>query len=760
MKKENKCSRTFLVTSFQGGIGKTFVATELAKAIHDKTGKSVALIELNLLRPSSLVESLDKEISNKMCLFDYYTSNWGIYKNNDLDRLFYFKDGIYYIPFSGIRKSETLRPCFNFNESDITDSLSNLLKMVEEQEGYTVIDATFQFSPLPVYLLSRADSILYVYSSQAPSPNFARTFNDEIGKLSPKVLWVKNFADLTSGEASLFDNEFQIPLSADLEGNLEDTINQNVTNCFKQLAVQALEMPAAGVIPGDFTTYDKQDNNHEILEYRTKLRQEVLDSMEKRYGISDVELRDSVERKIEEAIRRTPPPASGGKTAASDVKKYLIDEILGLGPLEDFMRDEDVDEIMVNGPDKIFVEKHGRLQLTVRKFTNADHVRTVIERILMPVGRTVNERTPYVDARLLDGSRVHAIIPPLSLTGPMITIRKFSRIPFTMDDLVRRFKSLTNEAAEFLRLCVRMKKNIIVSGGAGSGKTTMLNVLSNYIMPTERVICIEDSAELKLNQLNLGRLEARQQGTEAKTQVTIRDLLRNALRMRPDRIIVGECRGAETIDMLQAMNTGHDGSLTTLHANSSKDALARLETLVLMAGVDLPLRAIREQIASSVNIVIQSARMTDGKRRIMEIVEITGIEENVIQTKTVFKFDKKWLGDDGEVIGSLEPTGYIPSFLVSKGERSGHDYSFLFQKKSDSKKEEIKKETVIEKTTEIETEKAPEKVIEKIESVPSETEVKEEKAQEISEQTTESNEVSKYSGNKRNKFRNKKGGRR
>ena len=755
MKKDKKSSRTFLVTSFQGGIGKTFVANELAKAIHDKTGKNVALIELNILKPSSLIESLEDEISSKYGLFDFYTSNWGIYKSNDLQKLFYFKDGIYYIPFSGVRKKETLRPCFNFNESDITDSFTYLLSLFEEQEGYVVLDATFQFSPLPVYLMSRSDVMLYVFSSQAPSPNFARTFYEEVGKMSEKVIWIKNFADLTSGEAPIYDNEFQIPLSADFEGNINSLVSQNVTNCFKQLAENVLEMPASGFIPGDFTTYDKQDNNQEILDYRIKLRQEVLDSMEKRYGISDVELRDSVERKIDEAIRRTPPPESGGKTAASDVKKYLIDEILGLGPLEDFMRDEDVDEIMVNGPDKIFVEKHGRLQLTVRKFTNADHVRTVIERILMPVGRTVNERTPYVDARLLDGSRVHAIIPPLSLTGPMITIRKFSRIPFTMDDLVSRFKSLTPEAAEFLRLCVRMKKNIIVSGGAGSGKTTMLNVLSNYILPTERVICIEDSAELKLNQINLGRLEARQQGTEAKTQVTIRDLLRNALRMRPDRIIVGECRGAETIDMLQAMNTGHDGSLTTLHANSSKDALARLETLVLMAGVDLPLRAIREQIASSVNIVIQSARMTDGKRRVMEIVEITGIDDTTIQTNTVFKFEKKWIGEEGEVIGSLKPTGYIPSFLISKAERSGHDYSYLFKVEED--KDNFSESVIITESNQT-TNKSEEKETQNNNQTLDENTVQNnEKAMEVN---AEEPKVSENSKEKQLRYKKKKGGRR
>jgi pilus assembly protein CpaF len=300
----------------------------------------------------------------------------------------------------------------------------------------------------------------------------------------------------------------------------------------------------------------------------------------------------------------------------------------------------------------------------------------------MPVGRTVNERTPYVDARLSDGSRVHAIIPPLSLTGPMITIRRFSKIPYGMDDLVYRFKTLTPELAEFLKLCVHLKKNIIVSGGASSGKTTLLNVLSNYILPSERVICIEDSAELRLSQNNLGRLEARQQGTEAKTQVTIRDLVRNALRMRPDRIIVGECRGAEALDMLQAMNTGHDGSLTTLHANAPRDALARLETMVLMAGVDLPLRAIREQIASSVNIVIQNGRLADGNRKLLEVVEVTGIEDTVIKTQTLFKFQKKWIDEDGRVIGDILPTGVIPDFMKAIPGTFLEQHAHMFKTKS------------------------------------------------------------------------------
>jgi pilus assembly protein CpaF len=505
---------------------------------------------------------------------------------------------------------------------------------------------------------------MYVYTSQPPSPSFAGKFLEEAtrrNELKKKILWLRNHVDAENDnhESSLYDPEQSIPLGKEITGGSDDG---PVERSFVQLVDRVIQMPAAGCLP------DEVEQNYnpfpaEIDEYLRKLRADVVNQLENRFGISDHELRDHVEEKIDDAFRKNPPPQIPGHNAESEVKKYLIDEILGLGPLEEFMRDDEVDEIMVNGPDKIFVEKNGRLMLTDRRFNNADHVRTVIERILMPVGRTVNERTPYVDARLSDGSRVHAIIPPLSLTGPMVTIRRFSRVPYGMDDLVYRFKSVTPELAEFLKLCVHLKKNVIVSGGASSGKTTLLNVLSNYILPAERVICIEDSAELRLSQSNLGRLEARQQGTEAKTQVTIRDLVRNALRMRPDRIIVGECRGAEALDMLQAMNTGHDGSLTTLHANSPRDALARLETMVLMAGVDLPLRAIREQIASSVNIVVQNGRLADGNRKLLEVVEVVGIEDTIIKTQTLFKFQKKWIDEDGRVIGDIAPTGVIPEFI-------------------------------------------------------------------------------------------------
>lgn len=676
-----------MVTSFQGGIGKTFVASGLARELHKKTGKPVALLEFNFLKPSSIIEGISEEHSIKSSLLDYYMGNWASLTQQSLPKVFSCHNGIYYIPFCGTRPKETLKPRFHLSENDMVDSLNHLIKLFEDLQGYVVIDGLFQLSPLPYHVLYRADVLMYVYSSQPPSPVFAQKFFEEVNTredLRQKLLWIRNHAEVGENENVLFEPEQSFPLSEEVSGTGHECM---VERSLHELVDKAISRPALGTIPGE------EDDRietipEEIVEYSRKVRQEIVGDLEKRFGISDHELREVVEVKIDEAMKRTSPPSIPGHNAISEVRKYLVDEILGLGPLEDFMRDEEIDEIMVNGADKIFVEKGGRLILTDRRFNNSEHVRTVIERILMPVGRTVNERTPYVDARLLDGSRVHAIIPPLSLTGPMITIRKFSKIPLTMEDLVHRYKSVSPAVAEFLRLCVHLKKNIIVSGGASSGKTTLLNVLSNYILPTERVICIEDSAELRLGQLNLGRLEARQQGTEAKNQVTIRDLVRNALRMRPDRIIVGECRGAEAVDMLQAMNTGHDGSLTTLHANTPRDALARLETMILMAGVDLPLRAIREQIASSVNIVIQNGRLADGRRRLLEVVEVCGLEDTVIQTQTIFKFEKKWIDDAGKVMGEIVPTGVLPNFMKAVPGTFLEENAHLFKNKNDASSQE------------------------------------------------------------------------
>ena len=345
-----------------------------------------------------------------------------------------------------------------------------------------------------------------------------------------------------------------------------------------------------------------------------------------------------------------------------EIEKELVNEAIGLGPLEELIDMPGITEIMVNGPDHVYVEYKGKLQRTDMSFADNAQVLAAIERIVSPLGRRIDESSPMVDARLKDGSRVNAIIPPLSLVGPSITIRKFSKNPLQVDDLVR-FGSITHTIADFLDLCVKIRKNIIISGGTGSGKTTLLNILSGFLPDTERIVTIEDAAELQLRQDHVVRLEARPANIEGKGEVSIRDLVKNSLRMRPDRIVIGECRGGEALDMLQAMNTGHDGSLTTIHANSPRDALARLETLVLMSGFDLPLRAIREQIASAITLIVQISREKDGTRKVNCVSEITKMEGDIITMQDIFVYKQTGWTEDGKMTGEYVPTGNIPTFM-------------------------------------------------------------------------------------------------
>ncbi|MGJ9426446.1 CpaF family protein [Nesterenkonia halotolerans] len=338
------------------------------------------------------------------------------------------------------------------------------------------------------------------------------------------------------------------------------------------------------------------------------------------------------------------------------------DDVLGYGPLQKLLDDDTVTEVMVNGPDMIYIEKSGQLQRAPVRFASEEHLRLVIERIVSRIGRRIDESAPMVDARLLDGSRVNAVIPPLAFNGSSLTIRKFSKDPFKVADLVR-FGTLSPEMAELLDACVAAKLNVIVSGGTGSGKTTLLNVLSSFIPDGERIVTIEDAVELQLQQDHVVRLESRPPNVEGKGEVSIRDLVRNSLRMRPDRIVVGEVRGGESLDMLQAMNTGHDGSLSTVHANSPRDAIARLETLVLMAGMDLPLRAIREQIASAVDLIVQLTRLRDGTRRVTAVTEVHGMEGQTVTLQDVFLFDySAGVDENGKFLGKPTSTGIRPRF--------------------------------------------------------------------------------------------------
>lgn len=350
------------------------------------------------------------------------------------------------------------------------------------------------------------------------------------------------------------------------------------------------------------------------------------------------------------------------KTERQKIISEIIDETIGFGPINSLINDPSISEIMVNGPNQVYVEQNGKLILTDIKFRDNQHVMHIIERIVAPLGRRIDESSPMVDARLPNGSRVNAIIPPLALNGPTITIRKFSEKPLTVKDLIN-FGTITPNIAMFLKACVEARLNIVVSGGTGSGKTTMLNVLSSFIPEDERIITIEDAAELQLNQQHVVRLETRPPNIEGKGAITIRDLVRNSLRMRPDRIVVGEVRSGEALDMLQAMNTGHDGSLTTGHANSPRDMLARLETMVLMAGMDLPVRAIREQIASAIDLIIQQARFKDGSRRVTHITEVVGMEGDVITLQDIFVFKMKGKDEKGRIIGDIVPTGIKPKVL-------------------------------------------------------------------------------------------------
>jgi pilus assembly protein CpaF len=406
--------------------------------------------------------------------------------------------------------------------------------------------------------------------------------------------------------------------------------------------------------------------------WRNRVHEELLGMMDLRRtdvaSMSEEQLRKHVDGMVREIIKQM-----GNKLPADVDREQLavdvLNEAVGLGPLEELIADPDITEIMVNKHDEIYIEKGGKLTKSEVTFSSDDAVMSAIERIVSPLGRRIDESSPMVDARLKDGSRVNAIIPPLALRGPCLTIRKFSKKKLTADDIVK-FGAISEEMVKFLKVAVEQRKNIVISGGTGSGKTTLLNVLSNFIPEDERIVTVEDAAELKLTQPHIVGLEARPPNMEGKGAVPIRDLVKNCLRMRPDRIVVGECRGGEALDMLQAMNTGHDGSLTTAHANTPRDLIARLEVMVMMAGMELPSKAIREQVASAVDLVVQQTRFSDGSRKIVNITEITGTEGDMVQMQDIFRYQQQGFDANGKVKGYFHATGRVPEFyedLKSRG---------------------------------------------------------------------------------------------
>ncbi|MDD3889841.1 MAG: CpaF family protein [Syntrophomonas sp.] len=416
-------------------------------------------------------------------------------------------------------------------------------------------------------------------------------------------------------------------------------------------------------IPYKLEKSHREQKVDKYADLKIKIHQEIIDMIEKEWKQNELSqeiLADKTREMVLGMLERDAIflPFSDRQIIAAEI----MDEVLGLGPIECLLHDEEVTEIMVNGPKQVYVERGGKLYLTDVVFRDDEHVMHIIDKIVSPIGRRIDESQPMVDARLPDGSRVNAIIPPLSLKGPSITIRKFSANPYDINDIMR-FGTLNPLMAKFLEAAVKARLNIIISGGTGSGKTTLLNVLTGYIPNNERIVTVEDAAELKLSQEHVLSLESRAVNIEGKGAITIRDLVRNCLRMRPDRIVVGEVRGGEALDMLQAMNTGHDGSLTTGHANSPRDMLARLETMVMMAGMDLPLKAIRQQVSSAIDIVIQQNRLRDGSRVITHITELLGMEGDVIQLQDIFLFEQKGVDNNGKVTGRHYATGITPKVL-------------------------------------------------------------------------------------------------
>ncbi|PIE64853.1 MAG: hypothetical protein CSA26_06510 [Desulfobacterales bacterium] len=479
-----------------------------------------------------------------------------------------------------------------------------------------------------------------------------------VGNVLLKVSLKSDGKDIGNATVSLADDERLAPESENPDCTREYTTRKSTDVVVRGTPVKKSRIRETG-----------QEDKYGDLKQWIHMR--LLDLMDLRRldlkGIDDDTLRgrcEQIVRKIIADLKNDFP----GNIDKDEITKDILDEALSLGPLEDLVADDRVSEIMVISHDKIYIERDGMIQLSPKRFSSDASVLNIIQRIINPIGRRIDESSPLVDARLADGSRVNAIIPPLALNGPCITIRKFSSTPITADNLVK-FGSLTRGMMDFIRLCVENNKNIIISGGTGSGKTTLLNIFSSFIHSNERIITIEDAAELQLRHEHIVRLESRPPNIEGKGDIPIQKLVKNALRMRPDRIIIGECRSGEALDMLQAMNTGHDGSMTTGHANSPKDILSRLETMVMMAGQDLPSRAIREQIGAAVDIIVQQKRFACGARKITDISEVVGIDDGEIQLKQIFYFREDGKDRQGKTFGKFIATGWIPDFITGMQQR-------------------------------------------------------------------------------------------
>lgn len=698
-------AHTIVLFSTKGGVGKSLIASNLAVSLAQDERRKVCLIDLDLQGVGDMARMLG--IKPNRALVDLMPVLKKQPEQAQIDSVLNRSPmGLDFLP--GVHRPQQAPHCD-------PSKIKVVFELLQKNYNYLIVDAGRAFSELFAATLNQANLILMVATPDILSIYQTKWALDTLQFLHLPLAMIRIILNRAESVSSISLQDVcaslpvQVLASLPSEGKVAglainrgipvivDSPKSKLSIGIKKLAhdlttdeslflphreidqLQLREVTGApeggwqslGLSEGVAADAAERESQDEIVLLKRRIQNRLIEELNlKRVEMKvfadpaqSKQLRDKAELSVSNLLAEEASSFISSSEVRRKLVKEILDEALGLGPLEDLLGDQGITDILVNNKDQVYVERDGKMELSSKKFMSNDQVRIVIERIIAPLGRRIDESVPMVDARLADGSRVNAIIPPLALTGPTIAIRKFRREKFKIHDLIG-MESLNQHMGEFLKACVLARKNVIVSGGTGSGKTTDLNILSEFIPASERIITIEDAAELKLLQDHWVRLEARPPNIEGKGAITVRDLFRNTLRMRPDRIIIGECRGVEALDMLQAMNTGHDGSMTTLHANSTHDVLSRLDSMVLMSAVELPVRAIREMIASAIDIIVHTARLSDGSRRILQITELAGMRDDLhINLRDIFNFRQTGTGNNGKIIGEHVATGYLPSFL-------------------------------------------------------------------------------------------------